>query len=62
MLIQPLQNASCYGVSNGDIDLTVSGGTFPYTYLWTNAVSGFTSTTQDLNAIPAGNLYLFDYR
>jgi len=47
-------NASCYGVSNGDIDLTVSGGTFPYTYLWTNAVSGFTSTTQDLNAIPAG--------
>ncbi len=39
--------ANC-GLSNGSINLTVSGGVTPYTYLWSNG-----ATTQDLNAIPA---------
>ncbi len=37
------------GQNNGAIDLTVSGGTAPFTYLWSNG-----ATTQDLANIAAG--------
>lgn len=40
-------------IGNGSIDLTVSGGTFPYTYSWTGP-NGFTATTQDLTALKYG--------
>lgn len=39
-------DASCSGVNNGLIDLTVSGGTSPYTYSWSNG-----STSQDLTNV-----------
>ncbi|NCU92493.1 MAG: hypothetical protein EBV44_11235, partial [Synechococcaceae bacterium WB7_1B_046] len=44
-----LQNIHCFAQSTGAIDLSVSGGTAPYTYLWNNA-----ATTQDINNLLAG--------
>ena len=43
-------NATCNGDCDGTIDLTVSGGSSPYTYLWSNS-----RTTQDLNLLCAGS-------
>ena len=42
-------NISCFGARDGNIDATVTGGTPPYTYIWTNG-----ATTQDLIEIAAG--------
>lgn len=43
-------NISCNSNSDGSIDLSINGGTIPYTYLWSNA-----TTTEDLTAVAAGN-------
>ncbi|MBI4931800.1 MAG: T9SS type A sorting domain-containing protein [Bacteroidetes bacterium] len=42
-------NVICTGGSNGSIDLSVSGGNQPYTYLWSNA-----ATTEDISGLTAG--------
>jgi gliding motility-associated-like protein len=42
-------NVSCFGGANGTVNLTVSGGTGPYTYSWSNG-----SPTEDLNGLSAG--------
>ncbi|OEK07022.1 hypothetical protein BFP71_05025 [Roseivirga misakiensis] len=49
-LIYSTNNVSCFGSADGDIDITVSGGTAPYTYAWSNS-----STGEDLNSLVAGD-------
>ena len=40
---------SCYGLANGTANLTLTGGTLPYTYLWSNA-----ETTQNIVGLIEG--------
>lgn len=50
-------NASCYGVCDGVAQVTSSGGTAPYTYLW-NFTYGPTQTTQVATNLCAGSCTL----
>ena len=42
-------DALCNEAANGQVDLTVAGGTAPYTFLWSNG-----ATTEDLTDVTAG--------
>jgi len=42
-------NPVCKGVANGSIDLSINGGTSPYSYNWSNG-----TTSEDLSNISAG--------
>lgn len=47
-------NISCNGGSNGSINLTASGGTSGYTFLWSGPAA-FTSSNEDISSLIAGN-------
>jgi hypothetical protein len=52
IVLNTLINEACPGASNGEIQITVSGGTFPYLYDWSRPPLSFKK--QDLNNIPSG--------
>ncbi len=43
----------CHGDATGVIEITVSGGTPLYTYLWSGP-NGFTATTEDISNLEEG--------
>lgn len=45
-----IHNVSCYGTNDGYIDLSISGGTEPYLYQWSDGTS-----TEDISGLVAGN-------
>jgi len=61
VLFDSIQNVFCFGDASGSIDLAVSGGTTPYTYLWSNGeiiedISGlilgqYSVTVTDANSV-----------
>lgn len=50
VLSAEIDDATCHGDTDGGIDLTVEGGTQPYTFLWSNA-----GNTEDIPGLSAGS-------
>ena len=46
-------DVSCFGGSDGTVDLNVTGGLAPYSYAWNNL-----AVSQDLNSLPTGNYFV----
>jgi RHS repeat-associated protein len=49
---------TCFGNTDGKADVTVTGGTAPYTYAWTKLGGGYTSTLEDIQNLTAGTYNL----
>jgi len=43
---------TCYGLSDGIVDMTTSGGTPPYDFTWFNSTFALSAQTEDLNGFP----------
>ena len=52
--VENTTDVSCFGGNDGSIDITVSGGTPPYTYEWSKVGGGFSASTQDVMNLTAG--------
>ena len=54
MSVNQVVNVKCFGGNDGSISITPSGGTAPYTFLWSGPGS-FSSTNEDISGLMAGN-------
>ncbi len=56
-----ITNLTCYNDGSGQIDLSISGGTSPYTTNWTGP-NGYISNSEDINSLFGGtyNLHIDD--
>ena len=52
-LNENILNASCFGFSDGAIDITPIGGTAPYDFTWYNSTFALSAQTEDLSGWPA---------
>ena len=50
-------DVSCFGLQDGSIDLSVIGGSPPYSYFWWDSISGFYANSEDLINLDIGNYY-----
>jgi gliding motility-associated-like protein len=50
---ETVTDVQCQGVSNGSVELEITGGIFPYTFQWSGP-NGFTSTDEDIFSLDAG--------
>ncbi|MBK9077114.1 MAG: choice-of-anchor L domain-containing protein [Flavobacteriales bacterium] len=48
---------SCSGSTDGSIDVTTTGGTAPYLFIWTGP-NGFSSIAEDISGLAAGTYYM----
>lgn len=60
-----IRNASCFTASDGSIDLTVSGGTAPFHYLWSTgshqpSIAGLIAGTYTVTVTDANNCIIID--
>lgn len=53
---ETITNVTCFGGSNGAINITVAGGTSPYTFNWSGPSGTF--TTEDISNVRAGTYNL----
>ena len=53
-VVENTTNISCFGDSNGAIDITVNGGIVPYTFVWSKTGGGFSASTEDVSGLAAG--------
>jgi len=50
-----IQDVSCFGGSDAEIDITITGGTSPFIYLWSTANgSGLVATSEDQTGLTVG--------
>jgi len=57
-----ISGVNCFGESNGEIDITVSGGEAPYTYNWSDQTgSGSSTGSEDQTGLTAGTYQLTVY-
>ncbi len=58
-ITESVTHLDCHGATNGSIDVTVTGGTPPYTYAWTTSNgSGLSPSSEDQSGLSAGTYTL----
>lgn len=61
VLNEVVEDVSCFGLSDGDIDISPVGGTAPYSYTWYNSTFQLAAQDQDIIDFPA-DIYQLELR